>query len=93
MFLEVQQTDFTDLHDIYEKTAAVHAQNIENKTFCVRVKRTGKHEFNSIKVEQYVGGGLNQQVESIYCYRTPQRYGRLSNCYARRRIVTYVGWF
>mgnify|MGYP003385088912 FL=1 len=64
MFLEVQQTDFTDLHDIYEKTAAVHAQNIENKTFCVRVKRTGKHEFNSIKVEQYVGGGLNQQVES-----------------------------
>ncbi|ASP46474.1 tRNA uracil 4-sulfurtransferase ThiI [Cognaticolwellia beringensis] len=64
MFLEVQQTDFTDLHDIYEKTLAVHAKNIENKTFCVRVKRTGKHDFNSIKVEQYVGGGLNQQVES-----------------------------
>ena len=64
MFLEVQQTSYTDLHDIYEKTLAVHAQNIENKTFCVRVKRTGKHDFNSIKVEQYVGGGLNQQVES-----------------------------
>lgn len=64
MFLEVQQTNFTDLHDIYEKTAAVHAKNIENKTFCVRVKRTGKHEFNSIKAEQYVGGGLNQLVES-----------------------------
>lgn len=64
MFLEVQQTDYTDLHDIYEKTAAVHAKNIENKTFCVRVKRTGKHEFNSIEVERYVGGGLNQQVES-----------------------------
>jgi len=64
MFLEVQQTSFTDVHDIYEKTLAVHAKNIENKTFCVRVKRTGKHDFNSIKVEQYVGGGLNQQVES-----------------------------
>ena len=63
-FLEVQQTDFTDVHDIYEKTLAVHAKNIENKSFCVRVKRTGKHDFNSIKVEQYVGGGLNQQVES-----------------------------
>lgn len=63
-FLEVQQTSFTDVHDIYEKTLAVHAKNIENKTFCVRVKRTGKHDFNSIKVEQYVGGGLNQQVES-----------------------------
>jgi thiamine biosynthesis protein ThiI len=64
MFLEVQQTDFTDVHDIYEKTLAVHAKNIENKSFCVRVKRTGNHDFNSLKVEQYVGGGLNQAVES-----------------------------
>lgn len=63
-FLEVQQTNYTDVHDIYEKTLAVHAKNIENKTFCVRVKRFGKHEFSSLKVEQYVGGGLNQQVES-----------------------------
>ncbi|MGB1264049.1 MAG: tRNA uracil 4-sulfurtransferase ThiI [Cognaticolwellia sp.] len=63
-FIEVQQTSFTDVHDIYEKTAAVHAKTIENKSFCVRVKRTGSHEFNSLKVEQYVGGGLNQQVES-----------------------------
>ena len=63
-FLEVQQTNYTDLHDIYEKTAVFHAKNIENKTFCVRVKRTGKHEFNSIDVEKYVGGGLNQLVES-----------------------------
>ncbi|MFT5758984.1 MAG: thiamine biosynthesis protein ThiI [Alteromonadaceae bacterium] len=64
MFLEVEQYDFTDLHDIFEKTLAVHAKNIENKTFCVRAKRIGNHDFNSIKVEQYVGGGLNQHVES-----------------------------
>jgi len=64
MFLEVQQTEFTDVHDIYEKTLAVHAQTIENKTFCVRAKRTGNHDFNSLKVEQYVGGGLNQAVDS-----------------------------
>ena len=64
MFLEVEQYEFTDLHDIFEKTLAVHAKNIENKTFCVRAKRTGNHDFNSIKVEQYVGGGLNQSVES-----------------------------
>ncbi|MFT5634903.1 MAG: thiamine biosynthesis protein ThiI [Cognaticolwellia sp.] len=64
MFLEVQQTSFTDLHDIYVKTLAVHAKSIENKTFSVRVKRTGKHDFNSMEVERYVGGGLNQQVES-----------------------------
>ncbi|TMM46012.1 tRNA uracil 4-sulfurtransferase ThiI [Colwellia ponticola] len=64
MFLEVQQTDFVDVHDIYEKTLAVHAKAIENKTFCVRAKRTGTHDFNSLKVEQYVGGGLNQAVAS-----------------------------
>ncbi|QBG37082.1 tRNA uracil 4-sulfurtransferase ThiI [Litorilituus sediminis] len=64
MFLEVQQTPFTDLHDIFEKTLAVHAKTIENKSFCVRVKRTGSHDFNSLKIEQYVGGGLNQAVDS-----------------------------
>lgn len=64
MFIEVQQMDFTDVHDIFEKTLAVHAKTIENKSFCVRVKRTGTHDFNSLKVEQYVGGGLNQHVES-----------------------------
>ena len=64
MFLEVQQTDFTDVHSIYEKTLEIHANNLENKTFCVRVKRTGSHDFKSIEVERYVGGGLNQQVES-----------------------------
>jgi len=63
-FIEVQRSEFTDVHDIFEKTLEVHAKTIENKTFCVRVKRTGSHDFNSIKVEQYVGGGLNQSVES-----------------------------
>ncbi|MFT7009117.1 MAG: thiamine biosynthesis protein ThiI [Colwellia sp.] len=64
MFLEVQQTDFTDVEDIFQKTLAVHAKTIENKSFCVRAKRTGNHDFNSMKVEQYVGGGLNQHVET-----------------------------
>ncbi|MCO4797643.1 MAG: tRNA 4-thiouridine(8) synthase ThiI [Colwelliaceae bacterium] len=63
-FIEVERQDFTDLHDIYEKTLAVHAQTIENKTFCVRVKRAGEHDFTSLQIEQYVGGGLNQAVES-----------------------------
>ncbi len=41
-----------------------YREQIEGKTFCVRVKRRGKHEFSSIEVERYVGGGLNQHVES-----------------------------
>ena len=63
-FIEVQQSSFTDVHDIFEQTLKVHAKTIENKSFCVRVKRTGNHDFNSLKVEQYVGGGLNQNVDS-----------------------------
>ncbi|MEZ9268432.1 tRNA uracil 4-sulfurtransferase ThiI, partial [Vibrio splendidus] len=34
------------------------------KTFSVRAKRRGKHDFTSIELERYVGGGLNQAVES-----------------------------
>ncbi len=63
-FIEVERQDFTDLHDIFEKTLAVHRQTIENKSFCVRVKRAGEHEFTSLQIEQYVGGGLNQAVDS-----------------------------
>jgi thiamine biosynthesis protein ThiI len=36
---------------------------IAGKSFCVRCKRVGKHDFSSGEVERYVGGGLNQNVE------------------------------
>ncbi|MGF1760406.1 tRNA 4-thiouridine(8) synthase ThiI [Photobacterium sagamiensis] len=62
--LEVNQTDFTDMHDIYEKTLDLVRDDIVGKTFCVRAKRVGKHDFTSIELERYVGGGLNQAVES-----------------------------
>ena len=62
--LEVEQTQFTDLHDIYEQTLARVRDDLEGKTFCVRAKRVGKHDFTSIELERYVGGGLNQAVES-----------------------------
>ncbi|SDI01783.1 thiamine biosynthesis protein ThiI [Vibrio xiamenensis] len=62
--LEVQQSEFKDLHDIYEQVLALSGKSIENKTFVVRAKRRGKHDFTSIELERYVGGGLNQAVES-----------------------------
>jgi len=62
--LEVEDTPFTSLHDIFEQTLAAWRDQLEGKTFCVRVKRRGKHEFSSIEVERYVGGGLNQHIES-----------------------------
>ncbi|GLR75529.1 tRNA uracil 4-sulfurtransferase ThiI [Aliivibrio sifiae] len=62
--LEVKQSAFADMHDIYEQCLEMNREIIEGKTFCVRVKRRGTHEFTSIELERYVGGGLNQAVES-----------------------------
>ena len=63
-FLEVEEKPFTDLHHIFELTLADVEQQLQGKTFCVRVKRKGKHSFSSIEAERYIGGGLNQHIES-----------------------------
>ncbi|WP_044471079.1 tRNA uracil 4-sulfurtransferase ThiI [Mannheimia massilioguelmaensis] len=63
-FLEVEEKPFTTMHDIFEQTLADVGSSLVNKTFCVRVRRKGKHEFSSLDVERYVGGGLNQHIES-----------------------------
>lgn len=62
--LAVDELTYVDMHDIFEKALNYYAPLIENKTFCVRVKRRGKHDFTSIDVERYVGGGLNKYVPS-----------------------------
>ncbi len=62
--LAVEDHAYTDMHDIFEQTLALNRQRLEGKSFCVRVKRRGKHSFSSQDVERYVGGGLNQHIES-----------------------------
>ncbi|MDO9663945.1 tRNA uracil 4-sulfurtransferase ThiI [Glaesserella parasuis] len=62
--LEVEEMPFTTMHDIFEHTLAKVKEELEGKTFCVRVRRKGKHDFRSLDVERYVGGGLNQHIES-----------------------------
>ena len=61
-FAEMQSSSFTDLHNIYEQVLEVYAPQLEHKSFCVRVRRAGQHDFTSIEAERYIGGGLNQQV-------------------------------
>ena len=63
-FLQVEETPFSSHHDVFEQTLSDVASQLENKTFCVRVKRKGKHEFTSIEAERYIGGGLNQHIAS-----------------------------
>ncbi len=43
---------------IYKKTAEIHLDNIKWKSFVVRAKRTGLHNFSSSEIERYVWGGL-----------------------------------
>ncbi|WP_432372395.1 tRNA uracil 4-sulfurtransferase ThiI [Pantoea allii] len=62
--LAVEDREYTDIHHIFEQTLAQYRDALENKTFCVRVKRRGKHSFSSQDVERYVGGGLNQHIDS-----------------------------
>ncbi|AXF78632.1 tRNA 4-thiouridine(8) synthase ThiI [Erwinia tracheiphila] len=62
--LAVEDRAYTDIHHIFEQTLALNRERITGKTFCVRVKRRGSHNFSSQDVERYVGGGLNQHVAS-----------------------------
>ncbi|MGL4858673.1 MAG: tRNA uracil 4-sulfurtransferase ThiI [Enterobacteriaceae bacterium] len=62
--LLVEEHPFETLDDIFQLVLSANEQKLHNKSFCVRVKRKGKHEFNSLDVERYVGGGLNQHIPS-----------------------------
>ena len=62
--LEVQESSSTDLDDIFQQALPVYKDLLAGKTFCVRAKRNGKHDFTSIDLERYVGGGLNQHTEA-----------------------------
>ena len=57
--LEVLQFDNMDSIDkIKRKIHELVADSLHGKTFVVRVKRTGKHDFSSIDIERTVGGYL-----------------------------------
>ncbi|MEC4726436.1 tRNA 4-thiouridine(8) synthase ThiI [Shewanella sp. D64] len=62
--LQVNESTFESVDDIYQQTLAVYKDELAGKTFCVRVKRVGNHDFKSIEVERYVGGGLNQFTDA-----------------------------
>ena len=63
-FAQMQSSSFSSLHDIFQQVLQVYASQLEHKSFSVRVRRTGKHDFSSIEAERYIGGGLNQHVAS-----------------------------
>jgi len=63
-FIEVVEYPLGDIDDIFQKTFAIYADALRGKTFVVRCKRVGQHDFRSGDVERYVGGGLFQHAQS-----------------------------
>ncbi len=63
-FFTVEEYQLSDLDEMVKRCLALYSGRLQGKTFAVRVKRTGKHDFTSIEVEQYVGGGLNQNTQA-----------------------------
>ncbi|XOD70314.1 MAG: tRNA uracil 4-sulfurtransferase ThiI [Sodalis sp. (in: enterobacteria)] len=60
----LEERPWLDLHDIYLQTLAMYKDSLVGKSFCVRVKRRGMHDFTSQEVECYVGGGLKEHVKN-----------------------------
>ena len=55
-FMEVNEYPFTTLDSLFDEIKDVVGPSIENKTFAVRAKRKGQHEFNSQMAERVIGG-------------------------------------
>ncbi|BDF95418.1 MULTISPECIES: tRNA uracil 4-sulfurtransferase ThiI [Pseudoalteromonas] len=90
-FIEVTETRYENLHDIYEKALDMIGHTVVGKTFCVRCKRQGNHDFTSTDVERYVGGGLNQHVEGASVrLKNPEVVIRLEIKDDKAYIVTHT---
>jgi len=61
---EIAAFPFSSLDDIAEKTVSAFAGRLDGKSFAVRVKRHGAHNFRSIDLERFVGSVLMQNVSS-----------------------------
>lgn len=57
-FARVDVFPLTTLEALSERIAGDWRERIAGKTFCVRVKRSGEHDFSSVEVERRVGAGL-----------------------------------
>lgn len=62
-YAEVRQYPLGDFDQVAELLWPIYGEQIKGKTFCVRVKRTGKHEFNSVEAERQIGGRLLARSE------------------------------
>ena len=63
-FSEVERLDFRDIQEICEHTQLRVKQRLTGKTFVVRAKRSGQHDFRSVDVERQVGAWLLKHTDA-----------------------------
>ncbi|WP_207062391.1 tRNA uracil 4-sulfurtransferase ThiI [Motiliproteus sp. SC1-56] len=63
-FLQVTEHPLGSFQEVFELARQAWGEALAGKSFVVRVKRAGKHEFTSNDLERYVGGGLLQHTEA-----------------------------
>ncbi|MFC3680042.1 tRNA uracil 4-sulfurtransferase ThiI [Bacterioplanoides pacificum] len=62
--LEIVEHEFTTLDEAYGHVRDAYAAELAGKTFCVRIKRAGEHDFTSHQAEIYMGGGLLKETQA-----------------------------
>ena len=65
-FIEVEFHETNDFDTIVQKVSEQYLDQIKDKTFCVRAKRTGKHEFTSTELERYVWAWLLIKLNEMW---------------------------
>ncbi|SIS46615.1 tRNA uracil 4-sulfurtransferase ThiI [Neptunomonas antarctica] len=63
-FLQVVEYPLGDFQDVFERTLPLYVDRIKDKTFKVRVKRHGTHDFTSVDIQRYVGACLLAHTQS-----------------------------
>lgn len=65
-FFLVEKNIFSSLRDVYEKIVSFYFIKLENKSFCVRVKRCGNHNFTSQQAEYYLGDKICKNFSNTH---------------------------
>lgn len=63
--LEIEEHEFTELEEAYQHTLAAYRNQLDGKTFCVRIKRSGNHNFKSNQAEAYMGAGFLRDTPAL----------------------------
>lgn len=62
---EIVEHQFETMDDIFQIVKETNGPSLAGKTFCVRAKRNGEHDFTSHDIERYVGGGLLKETDAL----------------------------